>query len=312
MHINLAIAVIGGAFVMYLIYVIYREMYFNGKEFLKIRNTVQHHVNNCNELNEYIEKLKLFHVQMPDNYGTSSLQDDSRYNFKRPKWAEIHKTNTFVHLCSSSIVKNSSNQPFKYLCKYFNINVDEETLQSFEKTLNDFESVQEGKRALLDERNQIIASISDNIPSLILKFNLELLKQQLGLTYVDLSDLYFPVYSFKYVSPGGNSSIKNDIQFNISNLNNFISYLNDNIKFKKSIAGQRALMTSSLRNKIKNRDNHTCKICNLSTRDERNLLLEIDHIIPLAKGGVTVESNLQTLCWKCNRSKGSKILNNAV
>ena len=38
-----------------------------------------------------------------------------------------------------------------------------------------------------------------------------------------------------------------------------------------------------------------------------NLLLEIDHKIPLAKGGMTTEDNLQTLCWKCNRSKGAKL-----
>ncbi|WP_411815422.1 HNH endonuclease [Kurthia gibsonii] len=38
-----------------------------------------------------------------------------------------------------------------------------------------------------------------------------------------------------------------------------------------------------------------------------NLLLEIDHIIPISKGGMSSEDNLQTLCWKCNRSKGAKI-----
>lgn len=37
-------------------------------------------------------------------------------------------------------------------------------------------------------------------------------------------------------------------------------------------------------------------------------MLEIDHIIPVSKGGVTSADNLQTLCWKCNRSKGSKVL----
>ena len=31
-------------------------------------------------------------------------------------------------------------------------------------------------------------------------------------------------------------------------------------------------------------------------------------IIPVAKGGLTEESNLQTLCWKCNRSKSDKIM----
>ena len=68
-------------------------------------------------------------------------------------------------------------------------------------------------------------------------------------------------------------------------------------------------MTSNLREKIKIRDSYTCQKCTLSTKTERNLLLEIDHIIPLSKGGITSENNLQTLCWKCNRSKGAKIEN---
>ncbi|GED20643.1 hypothetical protein KGI01_23840 [Kurthia gibsonii] len=67
------------------------------------------------------------------------------------------------------------------------------------------------------------------------------------------------------------------------------------------------MMTSKLREKIKERDNYTCQNCNLSINDEPNLLLEIDHIIPISKGGMSSEDNLQTLCWKCNRSKGSKI-----
>ena len=111
------------------------------------------------------------------------------------------------------------------------------------------------------------------------------------------------------VSAGGNSSTKCDIKLNIDNLENLIVYLNDLIKFRKSIQGQRALMTSSLREKIKSRDNFCCKKCSLSIRDEKNLLLEIDHVIPLSKGGITSEDNLQTLCWRCNRSKGSKIEN---
>lgn len=59
---------------------------------------------------------------------------------------------------------------------------------------------------------------------------------------------------------------------------------------------------------IKERDNFTCKFCGNSTHAEPNLLLEVDHNIPVVKGGCTEESNLQTLCWKCNRSKSSKIL----
>ena len=58
------------------------------------------------------------------------------------------------------------------------------------------------------------------------------------------------------------------------------------------------------------RDNFTCQECGyhemLSKRpwppDMSNL--ECDHIIPLARGGETEMSNLQTLCRDCNRKKG--------
>ena len=66
-------------------------------------------------------------------------------------------------------------------------------------------------------------------------------------------------------------------------------------------------MTSKLREDIKKRDNYTCNKCGVSIQDEPHLLLEIDHIVPISKGGLTTEDNLQTLCWKCNRLKGSKI-----
>jgi hypothetical protein len=34
--------------------------------------------------------------------------------------------------------------------------------------------------------------------------------------------------------------------------------------------------------------------------------LEIDHVIPIKRGGDSSESNLQVLCMKCNRRKSSK------
>ena len=68
-------------------------------------------------------------------------------------------------------------------------------------------------------------------------------------------------------------------------------------------------MTNKLRERIKTRDDYTCRNCHNSINKEPNLLLEIDHIIPVSKGGYTVEENLQTLCWKCNRAKSNKLLN---
>ncbi|MBR2352886.1 MAG: HNH endonuclease, partial [Clostridia bacterium] len=34
--------------------------------------------------------------------------------------------------------------------------------------------------------------------------------------------------------------------------------------------------------------------------------LEVDHIIPVSKGGKSTLDNLQTLCERCNRGKGTK------
>ena len=66
-------------------------------------------------------------------------------------------------------------------------------------------------------------------------------------------------------------------------------------------------MTPQLREAILRRDNWTCQCCGNSIFREPNLLLEVDHIIPVSAGGKTEPSNLQTLCWKCNRSKSDNI-----
>ena len=59
------------------------------------------------------------------------------------------------------------------------------------------------------------------------------------------------------------------------------------------------------------RDSFTCQECGLHPmREDKPWLpdisqLECDHIIPLARGGASVMSNLQTLCRDHNRKKGT-------
>ena len=307
--IGITILVGGGAL---LIYQIYLYLYFNGDKFKKIKDSIKEYTKNCNELNHHIEELKCSYSDVKSyEYGDGNLYDNSNYKFKRRDWSKSIKNNK-THNCSASICKNASDQPFKYLCKYFDVKVSEETLSNFESVLNDFAAAEQGKVLLQRERDKILTSVSKSIPSLIFQFSKKKLIEKLGFENIDLSDLYFPVYTFQYVSAGGNSSSRCDIKLNVENLDKFVIYLGELVKFRKSVAGQRALMTSGLREKIKDRDNYTCKYCSLSVRDEKNLLLEIDHIIPLSKGGITSEDNLQTLCWKCNRSKGSKVIENSL
>lgn len=69
---------------------------------------------------------------------------------------------------------------------------------------------------------------------------------------------------------------------------------------------ERQKMTANLKKFILERDDYTCQCCGASLHDDFNLKLEVDHIVPISKGGKTDPSNLQTLCQKCNRSKGAK------
>lgn len=305
-------AIVGTAIIVMLLISIafeaYVSTYFKSKNFHDVKLSIAHHTENCNQLNDHIENLKSTFVEIASfDYGESSLRDTSGFKMKRRNWREHTKSNR-IHNCSASVCKNAHDQPFKYICKYFDIKVNENTLSSFEELLNNFSAAEQGKVLLKNERDLIVSRIHNSIPTLIIRFKRDRVIRELGFDHIDLSDLYFPVYTFRYVSAGGNSSFRSDTKLNIQTLDKFIIYLGNLVSFRKSIEGQRALMTSALRESIKIRDNFTCRICNLSTEIEKHLLLEIDHIFPLSKGGITSEENLQTLCWKCNRSKGAKLI----
>lgn len=287
------------------IYKIYEFFYYKGKHFQTIKEKIHTYTNECNELNNHIENLKVSSLLTNRiDYGQANYQDNSRWKYKR-KYLQNQKYVPNIHECSRNVCDNARKKPFEYVCKYFGIKANEENLSKVEEILNNFEAVEEGKKKLQDEKKEIMNGIKSDIPILIRTFSKKL-ENKLGFEETDMSASYFPEYIFQYTSSGGNASMRCNIIFDINNLNKFVVYLSEKIRFKKSAAGQRALMTSKLRAKIKERDNYTCKICGASVENEPNLLLEIDHIIPISKGGLTTEENLQTLCWRCNRSKGAK------
>lgn len=60
------------------------------------------------------------------------------------------------------------------------------------------------------------------------------------------------------------------------------------------------------------RDGWTCKICGVEAPKSLSGLWlpnspELDHIIPLAKGGDHIKSNVQCACASCNRQKGASL-----
>jgi len=61
----------------------------------------------------------------------------------------------------------------------------------------------------------------------------------------------------------------------------------------------------SVRVSVLHRDSYKCVFCG---RSAKAVQLEVDHIVPFSKGGSNDPSNLQTLCFDCNRGKGARRL----
>lgn len=61
--------------------------------------------------------------------------------------------------------------------------------------------------------------------------------------------------------------------------------------------------------KVMQRDDFKCQICGASPAMQAGVLLHVDHIVPVAKGGQATMDNLQTLCQKCNLGKSDLDMN---
>ena len=112
-------------------------------------------------------------------------------------------------------------------------------------------------------------------------------------------DIYCTI---SYTSPKGQNHYSNGWFVDLGSILANIDKINES---EQSIEYQRTLMTSSKRYDILKRDNFMCKICGRTAEDGAKL--EVDHIIPVSKGGKTKDSNLQTLCRECNQGKKAKI-----
>lgn len=82
----------------------------------------------------------------------------------------------------------------------------------------------------------------------------------------------------------------------------------ENIDFKCTLREYRnktkcASTPQELYYRVKLRDNYECQHCGRQIRDSQKAY--IDHVIPIAKGGKSIPSNLQVLCEMCNKRKHS-------
>lgn len=292
--------------VLALIYKLFENSFFNSKAFIDNKNNISEYIKDCSDLIEHINEVKIRYADMFtfERLGCACSVEQSKYNFKRRELTDERLKNNVCN-CSLSVVKKAEESPFLYLCKYFDIDKNEKTLETVEQMLNDFLSIEDGMNLVKIQRNKIFDDLHIPYPyEVFLQIGLT---KNWGVPNISFSSDYFPKFIFKYVSAGGNSSRSTCITLDIENTEQLIKFLSLNIQKSKSQKYQRQLMTPKVRTEIKERDKYTCKKCGISTAKEPHLLLEIDHIIPISKGGITCKDNLQTLCWKCNRSKSNKI-----
>lgn len=110
----------------------------------------------------------------------------------------------------------------------------------------------------------------------------------------------------RYTSPRGKNSYSAKKQFRFDEIAPLLVDVQEKSEWQRTKEYQRSLMTDSLRFRILKRDHFTCQLCGASKADGAQL--EVDHILPVSKGGQTVPDNLQTLCKECNRGKGAQLL----
>ena len=71
------------------------------------------------------------------------------------------------------------------------------------------------------------------------------------------------------------------------------------------VMADRKPLSKKTRFEVFKRDKFTCQYCGKPAPD---VVLEVDHIIPVAEGGGDEMTNLVTACFDCNRGKGAREL----
>ena len=278
--------------------------YYESVDFLKIKQTCETLMNSQREFNEYIsEKVETISTLFGSKIIRNETINDDECQYIRPYKKSI---TPFTAELSASVFSSAENNPLEYVIKNFYPNkiLYPEQIQNLHLLIEELATLKEAKLILENyklEYQQYIA----NVPNYIMEDDESGFYSRLGFANIDENVLVVE-YKFSYTSSGGMAKRTFTVPMTEDTIIDLIKRLENKLTITAFTKEQRALMTNKLREHIKNRDNYTCCNCGNSIHHEPNLLLEIDHIIPVSKGGYTVENNLQTLCWKCNREKSNK------
>lgn len=280
--------------------------YYASPDFQKIKETCEVLMSSQREFNEYInEKVH----SISELFGTRVVRNETvnedEYNYIRP----YKKTITpFTAEVSATVFASAENNPLDYIVKNFypNKSAYPDQIQKLYHLVEELQTLREAKQ-IIENYKADYQQYLGNVPAYVLENDEAGFYSRLGFANIDESVLTVE-YKFAYTSGGGMAQRSFTVPMTEETIGELIKTLESKLTASAFAKEQRTMMTKKLREAIKTRDDFTCCNCGNSTHKEPNLLLEIDHIIPVSKGGRTEEANLQTLCWKCNRTKSNKIL----
>lgn len=280
--------------------------YYASPDFQKIKETCEVLMSSQREFNEYInEKVH----SISELFGTRVVRNETvnedEYNYIRP----YKKTITpFTAEVSATVFASAENNPLDYIVKNFypNKSAYPDQIQKLYHLVEELQTLREAKQ-IIENYKADYQQYLGNVPAYVMENDEAGFYSRLGFANIDESVLTVE-YKFAYTSGGGMAQRSFTVPMTEETIAELIKTLESKLTASAFAKEQRTMMTKKLREAIKTRDDFTCCNCGNSTHKEPNLLLEIDHIIPVSKGGRTEEANLQTLCWKCNRTKSNKIL----
>ena len=280
--------------------------YYNSEDFTRLKSTCDSLMSSQREFNEYIdEKVK----SISGLFGTNIVREDTviedEYNYIHPYKKSL---TPFTAEVSASVFASAENNPLDYVVKQFysNKSLYPEQIQKLQLLVEELETLKEAKQIIENQKAEIQQYLSE-VPDFIMENDEDGFYSRLGFATINENSLVV-AYKFSYTSNAGYSQRSFNVPMTEETIVALIQKLEDKLTFTAFAKEQRSLMTSKLRQQIKERDKYTCQYCGNSINQEPNLLLEIDHKIPVSKGGLTEESNLQTLCWRCNRTKSDKLI----
>ena len=280
--------------------------YYSSEDFATIKSTCDTLMNTQREFNEYIdEKVR----SISELFGTCVVRNETtnedEFNYIHPYKKSI---TPFTAEVSAAVFASAENNPLDYIVKIFYPLKERypEQIRKLQLLIEELETLKEA-RLIIENYKKDIQQYLEDVPPFIMENDEDGFYSRLGFATINENTLIVE-YKFVYTSNSGRAQRSFTVPMTEDTIVKLIEMLESKLTISAFTREQRSLMTSSLRQKIKERDNYTCQSCGNSTHIEPNLLLEIDHVIPVSKGGYTREENLQTLCWKCNRSKSNKIM----